>query len=643
MNTAITIGVAGHVDHGKTTLVKALTGIDTDRKAEEKARGLSIESGVAELRMADGHSVALIDVPGHTDFLKNTIRGLNSVDLAMLVVAADDGVMPQTREHLEILKFFDVRAGMVVLTKTDLVDPETLELARMEVDDLLAGTFLEQRPLFMFNNKQPELGKAIVSGIQAAIASVAGKQTDRPFRMWIDQVKSIAGHGTVVSGTVSSGRIRCNDTVALLPAGIQTRARSLQTHACSVSHAVAGQRVGINLHRVPLDKVQRGMSLGIADEILPILMLNADIHVLADTARGIKNRQRVKVYIGTSVTSAMIVLMDGDVLAPGRNGLVQIRLKHPVPVMARDTLVISPLNLRTVIAGGRVLEVTRQKYRSAKSMTVRPVLSMLQKGDVDAYIENNLVQQKGRLVTAKSLAAKTGLPPSVFERTINSRVQKGEWIYFKGQGAIAANRLQALQKEFGDVVDQVFARDPMKKKVGLAEIAEVLEDRIDDVLLRHVADALLRENKLIRLDGGYRPVSLPERPSDGRPQEDTIAAFVMDYIERSGLTPVSPGYFSKRHPSKLNKAKAVRLFDYLHQQKRLVRLNDNRYLSCAAMDEIKQRVARAIQAKGHITLFDCKEVLGYGRSGGAHVLDYLNAIGFTVRREDKHYLQKDGG
>jgi hypothetical protein len=273
---------------------------------------------------------------------------------------------------------------------------------------------------------------------------------------------------------------------------------------------------------------------------------------------------------------------------------------------------------------------------------VLPVLSTLQKGDVDAYIQNISAWQKGHLVTAKSLAAKTGLPPSILESAINSRVQKGEWVYIKGQGAIAVSRLKALQQEFRDGVDLVFANDPMKKKVGLAEIAELLEDRIDEALLKHIADVLCREKKLIWLDGGYRPVSLPERPSYGHPREDTTAAFVMDYFERSGLTPVSPGFFSKQHPTKLNKAKAVRLFDYLYQQERLVQLKDGRYLSLAAMDKVKQRVARAIKAKGHITLYDCKEVLGYGRTGGAHVLDYLNTIGFTVRREDKHYLKKDG-
>ncbi|MFZ1986398.1 MAG: selenocysteine-specific translation elongation factor [Desulfatitalea sp.] len=639
MNTAFTIGVAGHVDHGKTTLVRTLTGIDTDRRAEEKARGLSIEASVAELKLPDGHSVALIDVPGHTDFLKNTIRGLNSVDMAILVVAANDGVMLQTREHLEILKFFKVALGVVVLTKIDLVDEETLELAEMEVSELLSSTLLYNSPIFKFTPTRPELCSDIIKGIDSALACLPIKKTDRPFRLWIDQVRSIPGHGTVVSGTLASGKIGCNDEIELLPAGIKTRVRSLQIHACSVDHAVAGQRIGINLHRLPLGDVLRGMSLAAPGAIAPTHLLNAEIRVLPGAKKGIKNRQKIKVYLGTSMTTAMVVFMNGDHLEPGDSGLVQIRLFKPVATLPQDALVISLLNINTVIAGGRVLEIPREKFRIVKIESVLPLLTALQKADVDTYVEALFEHASSSLITAKVLSVKTGWPPSVFERTINSKVQKGELLYLKGHGAIKKSHLATLEKQFKTVITEAFLKDPLKKDVTLSEVAEHIDCRVEDALLYFIAETLCKDGVIARLDGGYR---LAQNEPSLDAQQESLLSHLLSYMHASGLSPISPEFFWKHHQSQYSQAKAARLFKFLYSQKRIVRLDDGRFLSLQAIAEIKKRVARAIADREFISLSDCKELFGYGRSGGAYVLDYLNQIEFTVRRENKHYLKKDG-
>jgi selenocysteine-specific elongation factor len=639
MNSGFTIGVAGHVDHGKTTLVRALTGIDTDRKAEEKVRGLSIEAGVAPLNLPDGRCVALIDVPGHTDFLKNAIRGLSGVDLAILVVAADDGVMPQTLEHLEILSFFKAASGLVVLTKTDLVDEETLEFAELEVNEMLAGTFLAGCPIFRFSAKRPELGAAIMQGMDDTLSRLRAKPDDRPFRLWIDQVKSIPGHGTVVSGTTLCGSIRCHDEIEIQPAGIISRARSLETHARPVSRAAAGQRVGINLHRVPLKDVHRGMSLTTPGAARPVFMLNAEIQVLAKASKGIKNRQKVKIYLGTSLTRAVVILMQDQILEPGRTGFVQIRLAEPVAALPRDPLIICPMNINTVIAGGRVMETPREKYRAAKSGIMLSLLTALREADTEAYVETLAEHRKGDTINAKDLSVKTGLPQTAFERTINSKVQRGELFYIKGHGAVKKSYLSDLRRQFKAVMAAAFEKDPMKKNVGLPEIAEHLEYRTADPLLKVTAEALCREGRIARSDGGYRLI-------DARPQPDarheSQVSFLLDYMQKAGLTPISPNFFWKRHPSQYPRAKVVRLFNYLLLQNKLIRLNDNRFLSLDALEEIKRRVAHAIREKGFVTLGDCKELFGYGRSGGAHVLDYLNQVGFTVRREDKHFLNRDG-
>jgi selenocysteine-specific elongation factor len=640
MQSAYTIGVAGHVDHGKTTLVRALTGIDTDRKAEEKRRGLSIEAGVAELALPSGRRAALVDVPGHTDFLKNTIRGLNSVDLALLVVAADDGVMPQTREHLEILKFFKTAAGLAVLSKTDLVDEETLALAEMELSELLEDTFQAPCPILTFSRKRPELGVKILTHIDGALGALTAKSKNAPFRLWIDQVKSIRGHGTVVSGTVTSGRIQVDDEVELHPADVTTRVRSLEAHASAVGEAFAGQRVGLNLHRLPLRTVRRGMCLAAPGTIAPTFLLNVKISALRSVYGGIKDRQKVKVYLGAAVANALVVLMRGERLSPGETVLAQLRLTRPVAARPRDPFVVTPLNRNSVVAGGHILEIPKRKFRSANAKATLPLLRALQHKDVDAYVQGVFDTTADRLVSAAQLAAKTGLPRLDFERRISAKVHKGEWIYVKGHGAIAKNQLDGFVNKFDTTVGMIFRHAPMKKHVMLAEVAEHLGGRVDRALVHVAADTLCENGALVRFEGGLRPAGyVPQLNAT----DDAQVALVLDFMQAAGLTPISPQFFWRQQRPPYNKAKAIKLFHYLNIQDHLIRLNGNRFLSAAAMVEIKQRVSEAIQKKGYITIGDCKALFGYGRSAGAHVLDYLNQIGFTVRREDKHYLKTDDG
>jgi selenocysteine-specific elongation factor len=636
MESHFTIGFAGHVDHGKTTLVRCLTGVDTDRKPEEKRRGMSIEAGVAPFDLPSGRRAAIIDVPGHTDFLKNTIRGLNSVDLGVLVVAADDGVMPQTREHLEILKFFKASSGLAVLSKTDLVDQDTVELAELEVRELLSGTFLDNRPLFKFTTKNPDLSTELAKTLDAALTELPAKRPEPPFRLWVDQVRNLSGHGTVVSGTISSGMVRCDDEIQLLPTGTKVRVRALKSHGVALTEAISGQRIGINLHRVSIEEVARGMTLVTPGTFNRALILNADIQVLPKAAKGITNRQKVKLYLGTSITNAMIVLMKGDRIKPGEAGLAQIRLCKPIAALPQDAFVISPLNLNTVIAGGTVLETSHEKFRASKAEAMLPLLRALQSADVNAYAERVFANCTGRLITARELSLKTRLPYPNFEAFISSKVQKKELIYIKNHGAIRTSHVAAIKSRFIEIIEEAFRKDPLKKTVLVSEVAEKLEGPVDNVLLEIIADDLCREGRLIRRHGGY---STPDSEKPIDEHRGTLISLLLEYAQQSGLTPFSGDTFWKLHRPTFKKADIEQLLNYLFSQKKLVRLNDHRFLSLEALAEIKRRVAQAIERNGFVTVGDCKALLGYGRWGGTHVLDHLDKIGFTVRREDKHYLR----
>ncbi len=382
METGITVGVAGHVDHGKTSLVKRLTGIDTDRLKEEKRRGSTIEPGAAPLKLPSGNSVALVDVPGHSDFLKNTIRGLSAVDMAMLVVAADDGVMPQTLDHLEVLRMLGARSGFIILSKADLVDEETLELAELEIRETVKGTVFEDQPVIPFSFLTGRGFSEILIALDNGLEKVGTRSIQAPFRLWIDQTRSLSGFGTVVSGTIYSGVIHRDDPIHLFPRFKETKARFQEVHHRKVDQAVAGQRVGINLHKISAQEVKPGMVLAAPDFLRPVRFLNAELTLLSRAKLPLVDRQRIKLFLGTSLIQARVVLMTRDRLYPGETGLVQFRLDDPLAVIPRDPFVIGPMNYNSVIGGGTIIEPTQEKFRAVKVEKVLAYLRPLRRNDL---------------------------------------------------------------------------------------------------------------------------------------------------------------------------------------------------------------------------------------------------------------------
>lgn len=638
MSKFITIGIAGHVDHGKTALVHCLTGVDTDRLREEKRRGLSIEPGIALLKLSSGMRVALVDVPGHTDFLKNTIRGLSSIDMAILVVAADDGVMPQTLEHIAILDFFGAKGGFIVLSKADIVDDETLELAELEIRELAEGTFLDKKPVISFSSINQRGLEEIRIKIEEVAEKVKGKDPHTPFRCWIDQTKSFAGFGTVVSGTILSGTLRQNDPLQLLPSGIETRARSLESHHEKLSEAFAGQRVGINLHRVTLNEIRRGMLLAEPGSVSPAYLLNVDLRVLERAKRPIRDRQKVKLYLGTSITNTLMVIMEKKQLEPGERGLVQFRLMTPVVALPGDAFVICLLNVQTVIGGGKVLETPHEKYRQARASTTIPCLKALQENNLKAFVEHFFSSNLSRLGTSDELARNTGFPFTEIDSEIRVRVKNGQLLLFKGRGVIRKKLYQELKEKLLKVVEKILRQDPLKITAIAEEIRNQLAPSLDEAPFKKMLAELCNEGNLTKSGGGFNIPSLSVKLSDER---EGLINLLLDYAQKSGFVPFSAHTFWKLNKGKTNLNEIQRLLDYLHTQKRLIRLNNRRFLSPQAVKEIKESVCQVIRKNGRLTIGDCKEVLGYGRTVGVPVFEYLDSIGFTCRQGDERVLKTD--
>lgn len=637
MDRFVTVGVAGHVDHGKTTLVSKLTGVNTDRMSEEKRRGLTIEPGVAPLLLPPDICVSFVDVPGHRDFLKNAIRGLSCVDMGILVVAADDGVMPQTIDHLDILNFLGAQTGLIVISKSDIVDEETLDLAKMEVTDLTCGTFLENKPLIAFSGVNGEGTSDVLDCIRVEIEQLESRNPETPFRMWIDQSRTISGFGTVVSGQILSGKINCEHSVEILPTGNRGVVRFLETHHKRVDQAVAGQRVGINLNRLTLEEARVGMQLSTPGAMHASKIINVELRLLKKATKPIYNRQRLKLYIGSISTQAMVTLMEVDQLYPDQTCLAQLRLRDPIAVWPRDTFIVSMMNNPSVIGGGTILESSRDKFRDVKAEITLNYLKSLQSRDVKGVLKEFFQRFPWSPVTSDDIAIKTGLPAEEIHKQLKLGSKRGKFIALNGLGYIDRNGMEAIQTRVVDVVNSVLSTDAFKQGINSNEIRTRMNPALDEPVFEKIIEKLCNENKLIKNEKG---LSVPNIDSSLSSHQGEIVKSLLKFARCCGYATFSPGTFHKLNSINVSYGNIQRAINFLCSRDKLVKLNDGRFLNAEVLPEIMEKFRRIILAKGNLSVQDLKTVLGYGRTNGIPVLDYLDSIGFTKRIGDLRVLNE---
>jgi selenocysteine-specific elongation factor len=625
----VTIGVAGHVDHGKTSLVRLLTGIDTDRHPEEKRRGLSLEAGIAEWPRPDGSMVAFVDVPGHSDFMKNTIRGLQGVDIAVLVVAADDGVMPQTREHLEILSFLQVRHGLVVLSKIDCVDAETLELAELEVAELVSNSFLEGKPVLHFSAVNRNGINSIIQALDRAVQECPGRNKTGPFRLWIDHIRSFVGFGTVVSGTVLSGAIRTGEEISIQPGDLNTRIRSLERHGRKIDEAFAGQRIGINLHRVGLDELTRGMSLASPGRYSPVFRFNAVLRKsVFQTGNAIKEGQKIRLYLGVSVHVATVRFVGPDLFDSHGKRFVQLQFKKPVVAAPGDCIVLSTLDMNSVIAGGSVLELGREKVRQANNAPLANRLRAIDSNDLADYLEQMWVIRPGVPVDPECLAVETPFKKDRIIQFIAGELEYGKLIVLPN-GVVRRMDFDLFSRQFVDMVSDEFQRKPDREPMRLTEITHQFRPGCDEHLAFLIADELCQKGKFVKERGGVRPAgfqqSLPEDLSG-------VADLLRNYGKKQGVRPFGAGYFVQSTNGSLTLRQVERTLDFFCKTGEMIRLKNDRYITSSALSEIKRKVGAWVEKNGEFCLRDCKEALDFNRGLGLPVLEYLDNIGFTMKK-----------
>ncbi|HEY6401306.1 MAG TPA: selenocysteine-specific translation elongation factor, partial [Blastocatellia bacterium] len=502
----IIVGTAGHIDHGKTSLVKALTGIDADRLKEEKERGITIDIGFADLTVGDVH-LGFVDVPGHERFVKNMLAGAHGIDLVMLVVAADESVMPQTREHFDICRLLEVKSGLVVITKADLVDEELLQLVEAEVADFVAGSFLEGAPVLRVSSRTGAGIDELKKTLNRLAAKAQERDENATARLPIDRAFTIKGFGTVVTGTLISGRIRAGDELEILPPVSSSsggrRARGLQVHGKSTQEALAGERVAVNLQGIDLAEVERGQTLAPAGRLRASSMLDARLQLLKTATRSLRSRSRVRLHIGAAEVLARVVLLGQLELAPGASCFAQLRLEAPTVALPGDHFIIRAYSPVTTIGGGVVIDALAPKRRARDAAQSADWLEKLGAADEVERIALLIEMAGERGMDQQEIAARSGSSDEVIKRAAEA-ITKSRRAVTASQNPKTSLTPLVARTAFEDLAGRVRAilkefhrKSPLESGMGREEIREKIFARLSPDIFRAVIGNLVERNEVV--------------------------------------------------------------------------------------------------------------------------------------------------
>jgi selenocysteine-specific elongation factor len=625
----VIVGTAGHIDHGKSALVLALTGIDPDRLAEEKRRGITIDLGFAHLDLGHGVRVGFVDVPGHERFVRNMLAGASGIDLVMLVIAADESIKPQTREHFEICKLLGVRRGLVALTKRDLVDRDLLETVRLEVQEFVAGSFLEGAPVVAVSARTGEGLEELRAALKRLSVEIDVRPLDRPFRLPIDRAFVIKGFGTVVTGTLVAGRIEKEAEVELFPVRRRVRVRGIEVHNEAAREAQAGQRTALNLAGIEAREVTRGMVLAAPGLFEPTDRLDCSLSLLG-SARPLKNRSRVHFHSGTAETLAEVVLVEGREISPGERGYAQLRLAEAGLYLPGDRFIVRQFSPVTTIGGGVVLDNQPPRHR-AGDRAVTAFLADLERGGPDARLEL-LVRAAGE-ATLAALTARTGWSQEEVLRRSRPLVEGGR-LATAGQPPIFvhAEHFHYVTAGIVAALDRFHAQNPLVP--GLAK--EDLRGRLasvsplpSPVLFNAALQALgtqgrvESEGEMVRLQG--RGVRLSAEESAAK--ESISRAF-----EQAGLA--VPAAAEVLAGLSLDRARAEKILQILLRERVLVKVSEGLVFHRSALDRLRQLLERRKAQSGQIDVPAFKEMAGITRKYAIPLLEYLDRERITRRQGD---------
>ena len=617
------IGLSGHIDHGKTALVKALTGVNTDTLTEEQKRGMTIDIGFAFL----DENTTLIDVPGHEKFVKNMMAGVSGIDIALLVIAADDGIMPQTREHFEILNLLDIPIGVVAINKIDLSDDDWLELVELDIGELLQGTFMENAPILKVSAETGDGVEQLKTTLLDICKKVPEKQNRGIFRLHVDRVFSMKGYGTVVTGTVNSGTLKIGNSVELLPGGVKSRVRGLQSHGEEVQQVETGDRAAINLQGVEIKQIVRGSQIAEMGYLQSIDQMGVKLRLLNSAQKQIVQNQRVRIHLGTQEVMARIALAVGKTLQPGNECPALLRLEHPMVAARGDKFIMRSFSPVITIGGGEVIEVLIEE----KWKIIKEKLQNL----YDSPKSNQLIQlvqdEGAKPITSDKLQYRLGISKEQIINLVKEREElfwlthkQGKWLLTHNQWDKLTNNVQEYLKGF-------HKKNPLNVGAQKEKIRQYIgcEDSILEALLKSMLDAeSISQKGELYLD--------PEFSITLNNEDDSLQISILRQLDQEGFTSSTLAQLSLKTGN--SKEKLMQVLNVAEQQGKLLRIDGNLMFTQSNFIKLKEKVTHHFSKNPEMSVSEFKELAHTSRKYAVPLLEYFDKQKITYREGNARKL-----
>ncbi len=632
----IILGTAGHIDHGKTSLIKAVTGTDTDRLKEEKERGITIELGFAALDLPSGQHLGIVDVPGHEKFVKNMVAGPTGIDIVVMVIAADEGVMPQTREHMEICTLLGIRHGFVALTKIDLVDEEWLELAREDVREFAAGTFLEDAPIVPVSAVKEKGLQEFIRVLDELSTAVPERPRSNLFRLPVDRVFSMKGFGTVITGSLLSGQVRTGDTIMIYPGKITSKVRGVQVHNKSVEQALAGQRTAINFQGLEKAAIQRGQTLAFPGTLHPSYMVDVSLLFLKSNRKALKNRTRVRFHTGTSEILGNLILLDREEVKPGDETVAQLRLDAPVSLVKDDRYVIRSYSPVRTIGGGAVLNPMPPKHKGFRKDIIDG-LSRINELSPEELVAFCVDRSGYRGASFSDLAVMTNIVDKSLEQSIQTLLSKKELILVDKENRllIHANSFDALKQHLLQILEAYHKANPLRTGIQKEELRSKIPPTLNTKVFTLLLNQMIKDAQIAAEEDTVRLVA--HKISLGADQQDIRRRILSEY-SRSGLQP--PWFKELSIGLNTEPARAADVLRLLVEEGQLVKVKEDLYFAAGVVKDLQERLVAYLTRNGEISTPQFKEMTGVSRKYVIPLIEYFDSRNVTIRIGDIRKLRK---
>lgn len=620
----IIIGTAGHVDHGKTRLIKALSGIDTDRLEEEKKRGITIELGFAHIPNDAGYNIGVIDVPGHEKFIKNMLAGIGGIDFVLFVVAADEGIMPQTREHFEILQALGIDDGIIAITKTDMVDAEWLELVQEDIRDYVEGSFLEGKPMIPVSAKSGEnidlLKEEIIRKCDRESKRIEAPEM---FRLPVDRVFTKSGFGTVVTGTLMDGTCSLNDEVHVFPEETPAKIRGIQTYGNDVEQAVAGQRTAINLSGVRKEDIRRGDVIAAKSAVSVTGMLDVKLKIFDSSERMVLNNSRVHLYCGSKEVLTKVILMDRDALSAGEEAYVQFRLEEPIAVRRGDRFIIRFYSPIITIGGGQILDAVPEKHKRNRE-NVLEGFRMLESGNIsDIFV---LKTGGHKFYSKELLLQELGMLPETGNREIERCIEEGKLVELEDGTILAASKFQMMTDRLIQLLQEYHESNPLAEGMPKQELQSRLRDTWHIQEDKIILGAVHRLMNLGTLMDCGKTVSMQGFEAVLTPEQEKLKERIAGIYKDAGIEiPKNDEIYALDPDKRVINA----IFDRLYKEGVLVKVDPSYNISQEGWNRVAA-AARTAGAEGSFVLADFRDTLNTSRKYASVYLAALDRAGITV-------------